>query len=491
MKPEEPEEGCNGTTPLAGKRVTRREFLKITGVAGVAVGMSAGLGGLVAACGEETETTTTAGGTTTTAGATTTTAGATTTVSAAELGREIKIGFVTPLTGPLAAFGVPDQYSVNRAVEAIGDGIVCGDGQKHPISIITSDCQSDSNRAAQVAGDLINNNQVDMLVAASTPDTVSPVADQAEAGGVPCLTTDCPWQSFVATRTGGDLAGTFKWTYNVFWGAEDQIADFTDMWQQLPTNNIVGAMFPNDADGNALGPIWREAWEPNGLTVVEVSGFQPGTEDYTAQISQFKKAGCEIGYGIFSPPDMTNFWKQSVQQGWIPKIPTYAKALLFPQTVDAMGSIANNVCAEVWWTPSYPFTSQFLGQNCQEFAADYEAKTGQQWTQPLMHFLLFEWAVDVLKRTKSVDDPEAIIEAVAATNLETIAGVIDFTAPVEPAGPPFTVGPCHIHKNVYKSPLAAGQWRTSTKYPFDLTIVGNKACPMVAVEDKIRPYTGS
>ena len=53
------------------------------------------------------------------------------------MGRELKIGFVTPLTGPLALFGVPDQYCVERAQEAIGDGIVCGDGKKHPVTIKT------------------------------------------------------------------------------------------------------------------------------------------------------------------------------------------------------------------------------------------------------------------------------------------------------------------------------------------------------------------
>ena len=96
------------------RTVSRREFLKLAGVAGATIGVAGGLGGLVAACGGDEETTTTAGADTTaapttTAGeATTTTAGATTTVSAsAEVGREIKVGIVIPKTGPLAAFAGP------------------------------------------------------------------------------------------------------------------------------------------------------------------------------------------------------------------------------------------------------------------------------------------------------------------------------------------------------------------------------------------------
>ncbi len=89
---------------LEGKSVSRREFLKIAGVAGAAVGVGAGLGGVLAACGEEETTTTTAGATTTTAAPTTTTTAApTTTVSTGpEAGRDIMLGLVSPSTGPLA-----------------------------------------------------------------------------------------------------------------------------------------------------------------------------------------------------------------------------------------------------------------------------------------------------------------------------------------------------------------------------------------------------
>ena len=41
------------------RTVSRREFLKIAGIAGATIGAGAGLGGLVAACGGEEETTTT------------------------------------------------------------------------------------------------------------------------------------------------------------------------------------------------------------------------------------------------------------------------------------------------------------------------------------------------------------------------------------------------------------------------------------------------
>ncbi len=206
---------------IDGGTVSRREFLKIAGIAGATVGAGAGLGGLLAACGNKETTTTTAGATTTSAGATTTSAGATTTVSTgAEGGREIKVGFVDSITGALAGFGIPGSWCVERWREAVVDGLVCGDGLNHPITISVVDSQSDSNRAARVAGDLITNEKVDFMMAAATPDTVNPVADQSEALECPCLTVDDPMEPYFFGR-GGDPAVGFKWTRNLFWGFDE------------------------------------------------------------------------------------------------------------------------------------------------------------------------------------------------------------------------------------------------------------------------------
>jgi hypothetical protein len=99
---------------------SRREFLKIAGIAGAAVGLGTGLGGLVTACGEETTTTT--GGVTTTAGVTST-AGATTTVStAAATSRPVKIGLTTPrlaLMQPLRNPWTFSSTSPKRLQEAV------------------------------------------------------------------------------------------------------------------------------------------------------------------------------------------------------------------------------------------------------------------------------------------------------------------------------------------------------------------------------------
>jgi len=469
-----------GLASVVGSSISRREFLKLAGVAGATVGLGAGLGGLLSACGGSTTTTTSAGpattaGSTTTAGPVTT-SGSTTTAGPTA-GRMIKIGYPSPRTGSLALFGVSDQYCVDRWNEFAKDGIVCGDGQNHPIQIILEDTQSSSNRASQVAGDLIINQKVDLMMAAGTADTVPPVADQCEANSIPCISTNCPWQSYFNSR-GGDPKVGFKWTYHFYWGMEDIIGSQIPLWKQAGTNLVYGAMWDNSADGNAYRKAWPAVLEKAGIKLVDGGSFDPGTEDFTAPISAFKKGGADICAGIMAPNDFSNFWKQAKQQGYKPKIVTIGKALLFNQVVDALGDLGTGLSTPAVWTSKWPFKSSLTGETCQQLADEFEKRTNKEWQQLIEQYANFEVAVDVLKRAKSVDDKTAILAALTVTKMTTIQGDIDFTVPFAPN----TKRP---NPNVYRTPVATGQWVKGTKWPHELAIVGNAGAPEIPVAGKL------
>ncbi len=461
--PRSEDERPDDKTLLEGRSLSRRDFLKVAGIAGATVGAGAGLAGLLAGCGEEETTTTTAAATTTTTAAgTTTTAGATTTVStAAEVGREIKLGCVSPLTGPASAFGIPDQWILDQWVAAAADGMVFGDGLKHPIKIEMRDSQSDTNRAAQVAGDLIQNDKIDMMMVSSSPDTVNPVADQCEAMSTPCLSSDCPMEPYYFGR-GATPDKPFKWTYLVFWGNYDLMQCAKVMMATLPTNKVVGGVWSNEVDGEARRQALTPFFEQEGYTVVDGGPYQVGQEDYTSMISLFKKNAVEIVSFLGIPPDLANFWSQCLQQGFRPVIADMAKATLFPTAMEALGTSGFGMVAFSWWHPLFPWKSTLSGEDCPTLALRFEQDTGQQWTQPLMHYVTFEWVVDVLKRVTNLDDKEEIMKAVAATKMaDSMAGPIDFTAPVKPES-------LHIVPNVVSTPCFYAQWVQATKqYPWD------------------------
>jgi branched-chain amino acid transport system substrate-binding protein len=431
--------------------VSRRSLLGGAGVLGLGLGISP----LLSACSVKDKKTTGATGS-----------------SGAGNTKTIKIGYVTPQTGPLAAFGEADNFVIEALKPLLQTGIKIGSASV-PITVIVKDSQSDSKRAADVASKLILDDKVDLMLVASTPDTVNPVADQCEANGIPCISSVAPWEAFFFARK-GTPDKPFKWTYHFFWGLSDIIGVYEEMWIAAGAGKTIGALWPNDADGNA----WADpktglpAVKDKGYKVVDPGHYENLTLDYSAQIAQYKKANADILVGVPIPPDFTNFWKQAAQQGYKPKSATIAKAILFPSAVEALGPLAQNLSTEIWWSPSHPYKSSLTQQSCSELATAYTTKTGKQWTQPIgMIHALFEVAIKALTAAGGTDK-EKVIAAVAALKTDTVVGPLDWTG-----------GPV---KNVATTPLVGGQWRSGGKYPFDLVIVSNSKHPEIPAAGKVQ-----
>ena len=375
----------------------------------------------------------------------------------------IKIGYVSPQTGPLAPFGEADKWVIDQMKTAFKDGLTIG-GKKYDVQILLKDSQSNPNRAGEVASDLVLKDKVALMLTAGTPETANPVSDVCELNEVPCISSVVPWQPWFFGRK-GDPAKGFNFTYHVFWGLEDVIATYTNGWKSVTTNKKVGGLFPNDGDGNAWGD--KELGFPKplaamGYTLTDPGRFQNGTQDFSAQISTFKKDGVEIVTGVVIPPDAKTFLTQARQQGFKPKVITLGKALLFPGAIEALGDLGYGLSTEVWWSPSHPFTSSLTKQSAKSLADAYEAGTKKQWTQPIgFAHALFEVAADALKRAKSVKAGD-VRDAVAATSLDTVVGPVKWGG----AGP---------MKNVSKTPLVLGQWVKGTKNKVDLVIVNDEA----------------
>lgn len=386
----------------------------------------------------------------------------------------VKIGYVSPQTGALAPFGEADKWVIEQMKAAFKDGLSVG-GKRHEVQIILKDSQSNPNRAGEVANDLILKDKVTLMLTAGTPETANPVSDACELNEVACISSVVPWQPWFFGRK-GDPAKGFNWTYHMFWGLEDVIANFTNGWKSVATNKKVGGLFPNDGDGNAWGD--KELGFPKplaaqGYTLTDPGRFQNGTQDFSAQIAAFKRDGVEIVTGVVIPPDAKTFLTQARQQGFKPKVITLGKALLFPGAIEALGELGDGLSTEVWWSPSHPFASSLTKQSAKELAAAYEGGAKKQWTQPIgFAHALFEVAADTLKRAKSTSAKD-VRDAVAATHMKTIVGDVRWGG----QGP---------FKNVSRTPLVLGQWVKGTKTKYELVIVNNEAFPSIPTTAKLK-----
>ena len=389
--------------------------------------------------------------------------------------KTIKLGFISPETGPIAAFGSADTFILDGIKKIIGDGITIA-GQKYPVEILVRDNQSNPSRSAELAAELITKDKVTLMLASSTADTVNPVSDQCETNGVPCITTDTPWEAVFFGR-GGDPAKGFDWTYHFFWGLGQVAQTFTGLWNSIDTNKTVGALWSNDSDGVALSNAEHglpPAFTKAGFKLVDAGLFTPLSNDFTAQISKLKAANCDIVTGVFLPPDFATFWAQCGQQGYKPKAVTVAKALLFPASIEALGDRGVGLSSEEWWSPAHPFKSGLTGQSAGELCTAYTKATGKQWVQPIgFKHALMEVALDVLKRTKNIDDPKSIVEAIVGTDYQSIVGPVSWKH-----------GPV---KNCTTTPLVGGQWVKGKDFKYEIQIANNSAYPDIATVKKFEP----
>jgi len=394
----------------------------------------------------------------------------------------IKIGFVSPRTGPLGGFGEGDPYVLGLARKALADGLASG-GKKYKVEIIDRDSQSDPARASQLAKALINSDNVDLMLVTSTPEVVNPVSDACEAAGVPCISTIMPWEAWYFGR--GAKPGQpspFKWTYHFSFGVAEFAKAYISEWNNgaVPTNKKVGVMFPNDADGNALREHMIPLFEKAGFTVFDPGGYEDGTTDYSSQIGKYRNAGVQIFTGVPIPPDFATFWRQAAQLGFAKtiKIQSIAKTGLFPSQMEALGSLAYNIASLCYWHPTFPYKSPLTGGTSQELADGYEKSSGRQWNQQLGGTQsLLDAGTELLKASDPKNKAD-LAKTLSTFQVTTAVGVINWGK--------FPIA------NVFPTPLIGAQWvkaKPGSKYKLDLVIVDNADDPNVPIGAKLQPYS--
>ncbi|MER9296335.1 ABC transporter substrate-binding protein [Mesorhizobium sp. M0621] len=400
----------------------------------------------------------------------------------AQAGDTLKVGFVSPRTGPLAGFGQTDGYVLDLARKALAGGLDIG-GKKYSVVILEQDTQSDPSRAGQLAKDLINNQAIDLMLAVSTPEVINPVADACEAAGVPCLSTVMPWEAWYFGRGAKpDAPSPFKWTYHFGFGVGEFFKAYISQWNLIETNKKVAVMYPNDADGNAIRAHLAPLLAKQGFTIVDPGAYETGTTDYSSQIALFKQEGVEIFNSFPIPPDFAAFWRQAAQQGLIKqiKICQVAKTGLFPSDIEALGDLGMKISSAAYWHKAFPYKSPLTGVSGIELADGYEAASGKQWTQQLgASMSLLDAGFEALKASTDAKDKAAVAKALSTLKTETMVGKVDFTS-----GPVANVSP---------GPIIGTQWvaaKEGAKFPLDYVVTENATDPNVPVEAKLLPYNG-
>ena len=85
----------------------------------------------------------------------------------------IKIGHISPRTGPMAGFAEAQDWTLDGVRKALEPGLQIG-GKTYKVEFIAKDSQTDESRTAELANELILKDKVDIITASAGSIRTSP-----------------------------------------------------------------------------------------------------------------------------------------------------------------------------------------------------------------------------------------------------------------------------------------------------------------------------
>jgi ABC-type branched-subunit amino acid transport system substrate-binding protein len=221
-------------------------------------------------------------------------------------GTTIKVGVLTPLTGPVAVIGEPLTAGNEVYFEAVNKkGGIAG---KYKVEIEQADTQYKPDRTVQQYNRL--KNQV--------------VAFTQVLGTAPTLA--------VLPQLNKDKVLAAPASLDAFWVREESLLPIGGPYQIQAINALdyyvnkadgkgknICSMIQDDAYGEAGQQGVDFAAEKLGFEVAETQKFTVGTKDVAGQVSRLRSAKCDAVFLVATPTDAGTIWGTAAQMKFAPR----------------------------------------------------------------------------------------------------------------------------------------------------------------------------
>jgi len=357
---------------------------------------------------------------------------------------KVTVGRVVPITGPLLDMGRETPWVDDNKVKPINaaGGLAVG-GKKCRIEYKIYDSKGTMAGSGEAATRAILQDKVDVLMAQGTPDTTNAPSDLCERYQIPCITSDTPIEAWLYGPDGKPK--TYKYTFHFFFSVPDLVTNHVGMIKALPGgfNGSIGYLYPNDPDGTVFASLFDPTFKKEGWKPVDPGRFQQGLPDFSAIINQFKRNKVEVVTGVLAPPDLQNYLQQAAQANFKPKMYIIDKGTGYPEPMKAIGKNGIDILSVNFWSPAFPGKSKFGGWSGQGLVDAYEKQNpGKMYSPPLAwQDASYDVLFDALQRAGTTDRAK-LIEALRATDLETVVGKVKFN-----------------EQQFSVAPLGGAQWR--------------------------------
>lgn len=325
----------------------------------------------------------------------------------AQAAKKIKIGFVTTLSGPNAAYGQDMKNSVELALEHMGrkmGGI--------PVEVVYEDDEQKPEVGKQKTEKLLQRDKVDFVAGFIWSNVLlasyKPVVDSktflisANAGPSPLAGEQCNPYFFAAS-----------------WANEQNPMGVGELLNQKGVKKLY-IVAPNYAAGQDMANGVKATFK--GQVVGQDMTKWPDQLDFSAEISKIRAAKPDAVYVFYPSRWGVQFYTQYSQSGLKKEIPLYSVFTIDAVTLKLQKDVALDTYFGLFWAPDLPYATNT------KFVGDYKKKHKDTPTfygaQSYDAMNLIASAVTATKG--NIKDKDAVRKALEAAKFDSVRGPFKF-----------------------------------------------------------------
>jgi branched-chain amino acid transport system substrate-binding protein len=206
---------------------------------------------------------------------------------AAEMGEPYKIGAVLSITGGASTLGAPQRNTLEMVQEALNaaGGIQGPDGLMHPVEVIIYDTESDETKTVLAAKKLIEEDQVSVILGASTSGETLAILDTVQKAEVPIISLAL---SIKIVEPAAERRWSYKTTLN-----DSIVAEAAVEYLKGQGITKVAWLSSNNGYGDSGLVEFKAMALKGGLDIVAIEKHEVGDTDMTAQLTKIRGTDAE------------------------------------------------------------------------------------------------------------------------------------------------------------------------------------------------------
>ena len=327
------------------------------------------------------------------------------------------LGAVIPLTGRFASGGAQVKAGYELAVEDINarGGVQVGN-RRIPLELVILDDESDPTKTVSRLETLATQGAI-VYLGGFGSDLHAAAAAVAEKNRIPYCG--------VAFALHSIHQKGFKFLFSPFIKSPDIAIGIYRFLNSVPTAQRPRrvAIFAERTDwGRELDRLWTARSTEFGYQVVLSAEYSVGTRDFSDIILRAKAAGAEAVFSVPTPPDGLALMRQMKELDFNPKVILMIRAPDAVSWTQALGKDGDYVLLTPGWHNAFKSSgvAELNAKHQQRFGRPADVITGPSYA-------CVQIVANAIERAGRLD-PVAIRDALAATNMQTVAGPVRFRA---------------------------------------------------------------